>query len=613
MKVRIILLPTLVLFVLFLAQFYPNNLSPLSPYSKNIPNTQHYDVVVIGGEPEGVAAAVSAARNGANTLLVEKRDGLGGLMTYGMLNYIDMVYGINNQEAIGGIFQEWHQLVGKDFAFPIEQGKKAFLQLAEGEENLTLLFDTHVIAPIMDKSNVKGLALQTTDRKILVSADRFIDATLDADIAALAGAPYFVGGADINLNDRKMAVTIMIHLDNVNWEGVKRAVTEETFGKAWITESVAWGFGDLHYDYKPREENTRLRGLNLARVINEQGEEEFFINALQIFEVDGLSESSKKEGLERGKRETEHVVQFLQREFPGFEQARIKSFPEELYVRETRHLESEYMLSMKDIWTNSDQWDGIAYGGYPVDVQATSIHDYGSVASSPVQYSIPFRSLVPLKVENLLVVGRSAGYSSIASGSARIIPTGMATGEAAGVAAKLSIEEGKSFRNLAYDKNLIDELKNRLASQGAKVAPFEIPYPYEGEWFDDSLQFLLSYGLISGGYDNNLHVDEPITKKQFASIVVNGLNRVGKENQQLEDRLISWLKEGAENEEACTRDELASHLLLDGESAEDSGHLWETAHHQGLVDEYIFQMINENKVLTKKDGYYIAAQLLQRD
>ena len=185
---------------------------------------------------------------------------------------------------------------------------------------------------------------------------------------------------------------------------------------------------------QPVEENTRLRGLNLVKIDND-----YYINALQIFGINGLDEESKKEAIEKGKRETENILAYLQKEFPGFEDAKIASFPTELYVRETRHILAEYQLSMADVWTNRDHWDSIGFGAYPVDVQAQTPQDYGYVLSDPKQYAIPFRSLVPKEIDGLLVVGRSAGFSSLAAGSARVVPTGMVTGEAAGVAASLAL------------------------------------------------------------------------------------------------------------------------------------------------------------------------------
>ncbi|WP_416145129.1 FAD-dependent oxidoreductase [Planococcus koreensis] len=200
-----------------IAWLFETSSASKAPLSK-----ESYDVIVIGGEPEGVAAAVSAARNGAEVLLVEERSGLGGLMTFGKLNFIDMVQGIGGHNAIGGIFKEWHEMVGADSAFEIERAKSAFLELAEKEPTLTLSFNTELKNAVKDgNSTVIGAVLTTQGKEFTVYGSRFIDATQDATFATDAGAPYYLGGEDINLKDRLMAVTPVIHLTGVDWEGVK--------------------------------------------------------------------------------------------------------------------------------------------------------------------------------------------------------------------------------------------------------------------------------------------------------------------------------------------------------------------------------------------------------
>lgn len=578
---------------------------------------EQYDVIVLGGEPEGVAAAVSAARNGAKTLLVEHRDNLGGLMTFGMLNFIDMVQGPDGKSAVKGIFEEWHKMVGGDNAFNIELAKSAFLKLVVDEPNITLALNTEIMDAIIaeDGKTVIGVELNNDQQgKFSAYANYFIDATQDADFAVMAGAPYYVGGEDINLKDRLMAVTPMIHLQDVDWDGVRRAVKEKTFGEAEITETVAWGFNELHYDYEPVEENTRLRGLNLVRIKNENGDDDFYINALQIFGVNGLKDDEIAAALEKGKRETENVVKFLQQHFPGFENAKIASFPTELYVRETRHIKSEYMLPMSDVWTNRNHWDGIGMGGYPVDVQATSVNDYGYVLSSPKQYAIPFRSLVPLEVEGLIVVSRSAGYSSLAAGSARVIPTGMASGEAGGLAAALCLENDITFRELSKNEELIKELRTRLAKQGANVEEFELDYPYQGEWFDEAIQYLMNYGLVVGGYTNDLGVDNALVPMHFANILLNGLNRIyGDETNEQYDQLKNVVVESNfENEEQFTRNEVAAFILSAFANENVTGNdAWERAHELGLVDDELYNRINEDRPLVRKEGYYLATHLLK--
>ncbi|MBM7551680.1 FAD-dependent oxidoreductase [Thalassobacillus pellis] len=574
---------------------------------------ESYDTIVIGGEPEGVAAAVSAARNGSKTLLVAKRDGLGGLMTYGMLNYIDMVYGIDNKKAIGGIFAEWHKMVGGKDAFAIDKGKQAFLDLVLAEENLTLMLETDLKDAIVEEGKVaSGAVLERNGETFKVTGNKIIDATQSANYAVMAGAPYYKGGGDLNMPDRKMAVTLMIHLKGIDWDGIRKAAKNEVLGPAGLNETVAWGFGELHYAYKPVEKNTRLRGLNIARIQKDDGPDQFYINALQIFGVDGTNQEDIEKALAKGERETKHIVDFLRKNLPGFKNAEIASIPDELYIRETRHIKSEYMLQMSDVWTNSDFWDGIAYGGYPVDVQATSINDYGQVVASPTQYSIPFRSTVPLEVENLLVVSRSAGYSSLAAGSARIIPTGMAVGEAGGVAAALANEHNVTFREMSENEGLVGRMRNQLMEQGAKVKHFDIGYPYEGKWYDESLQFLLNYGLIAGGYDNNLHVEENLDRNHMRKVLQNGLYRGNMEAykkyaQPLKDNLPA----NGSNGKVFTRDGLASYLIKTFTGKEPSAHPWDQALDLGLIDDTIHSRLAKDQVLKRMHGYYIAAEVLQ--
>lgn len=590
-----------------IAWLFETSSASKAPLSK-----ESYDVIVIGGEPEGVAAAVSAARNGAEVLLVEERSGLGGLMTFGKLNFIDMVQGIGGHNAIGGIFKEWHEMVGADSAFEIERAKSAFLELAEKEPTLTLSFNTELKNAVKDgNSTVIGAVLTTQGKEFTVYGSRFIDATQDATFATDAGAPYYLGGEDINLKDRLMAVTPVIHLTGVDWEGVKRAAKEETFGPAEVTPSVGWGFSELHYDYKPKEGNTRLRGLNIVRTIPEGGEEQFYINALQIFGVDGLDKKSKTEALEKGNREAEHILSYLRANFPGFENAVIAEPPSELYVRETRHIKSEYMLPMSDIWKNADHWDSIGFGGYPVDVQATSLGDYGYVLSSPVQYAIPFRSLVPLEIENLLVVSRSAGYSSLAAGSARIIPTGMAAGEAGGAAAALSLEKNITFRQLANNEKAIQELRTGLKNQGAMLDHFDLPYPYEGEWFDGAVQFHLDYGLAAGGYTNDLGVEEPLNTINFSNMLSMGLLRIDQKLHNLYKPRFDaiYALEGVE-QQILTRNGAASFMISVFTDEQLESDPWNQVLELGLIDSFIHEKIPEERELIRAEGFYLNYWLL---
>lgn len=560
---------------------------------KNKTEEAKIDLVVVGGEPEGVAAAVAAARNGAKVVLIEKRDELGGLFTYGMLNFLDIPQGPDGQSVSKGIFEEWHQLVGGQNAFDVELAKKAFRDLVEAEENITLLTNTEVTDVQKDGNKLIGLTYKTAEEEKQINANAFIDATQDADFAALAGAPYFVGGEDIGIEDKKMAVTLMMHLKGVRWDGIKETIDSNKFGEGSMSPTAAWGFVELTRQYKPVEENTRLRGLNLAKV-----DEDYYINALQIFGVDGLDETSKQEGIERGKRELDHILAYLKAEFPGFEDAEIASYPSELYVRETRHVKAEYQLQMSDVWTNRDQWDKIAYGAYPVDIQAQTPKDYGYVVSAPQAYAIPFRSIVPKEIDGLLVVGRSAGYSSIAAGSARVVPTGMAVAEAAGIAVAQMKDKSMTFREMTTNQDSIKQLQNALLAQGAAINPIETTYPYKDEWFDEAVQNLMDYGLIFGRYDNDLLIDDVATTQYFAQLVADALYRGSREvynqhEQAINNTLNAYPKEQASPLTATEAEKIMKEMLQTDVLDESLNAVLLQAQSDGVAKKYVYALADQ--------------------
>ena len=493
----------------------------------------NFDVIVIGGEPEGVAAALSAARNGANTLLIEERDGLGGLFTYGKMNVLDFPHGIDNKVLSSGIFDEWHRMVGKKKSFEIKEANNAFLNMVYNQENLSMLLNTEIKdIEVNEQKQITALSVIKNNKSYTFQAKDYIDATQDADVAFLSGVPHFIGAGDVGHNGRLMAVTLMIHFEDVDWGKIKEVAKNETFGPAEVTREAAWGFSKLREVYEPQDPNMRLRGFNLIR--NDEG---YYINALQIFGVDGLSDESIQTGIERGKQETKHILDWLKVNFPGFENAKIASYPSELYIRESRHINSLYQLPVSDLWENKYHWDTIAYGGYPSDIQSTSVGDAGAIVVNPTQYSIPFRSLVPQKITNLLVVGRSGGYSSLAQGSVRIVPTGMATGEGAGVASAIAIKHNLDFHTMAKNKEVISELQQTLTAQGAEVKEFHAPFPYEDIWYYPAIRELLNHRALFGGYTNDLLENEIANNKTFSNLLLHTYISMRNSNPKYEENI----------------------------------------------------------------------------
>ena len=176
---------------------------------------EKYDVIVVGGDPEGVSAAVTAARNGMKTLLVEDDEALGGLMTLGGLNFIDMCNGRDGTLLTRGTFEEFYHAVNGT-AFDIPTAKDVFLQMVTAEENLTLKLNTKFVKPIKQGDAITAVVLQQDGKELTCKAKTVIDATADADVAAAAGAEYTYLGEDYGNQENVTGVTLVFELSGVN-------------------------------------------------------------------------------------------------------------------------------------------------------------------------------------------------------------------------------------------------------------------------------------------------------------------------------------------------------------------------------------------------------------
>ncbi len=573
------------------------------PIKLNLPNDgSQYDVIVVGAEPEGVAAARSAAKNDAKVLIIDKHDGPGGLMTYGMLNTIDMSKSPDGTLLTQGTFKEFFKGIGSKNSFDVKKAKEVFSKLLS-LPNITQSYNTVFEKPIMDGNKIIGITALKDGKEVNYYGKRIIDATQDASVAASAGVPYTIGAEDMGVKGVVQASTLVFRLKGIDWNNLIKIIKyEKKIPETYINDTSANGFLSITKNYKPSTPMLRLRGLNLGR----QDDGTVLVNALLIYGVDGLDQLSMEKGMELAKKELPRIVQFFRENIPGFEKVQLDGTADELYVRETRHIKGYYTLDINDVVFNRDFYDRIAIGSYPVDVQATSPEDTGYVYGKPVEYAVPFRCIVPEKVENLLVVGRSASYSHLAAGSARTIPIGMAEGDAAGVASAYSIAKDKSFADIAKNEKDIKNIQSILVSQGAYLKPFKVEEAVEKSWAFDGLKFVLRWGLIVPGYTNDYKLDESIKSISFYYMTYKMIERSMPSKQQLLSEDSQYLQKYIVDK-PLTKEEAADILLTyagyRNEANGNSGDLFKLAYEKGLVSKEAYMDVLKTGYIKWQDAY----------
>jgi len=410
--------------------------------------TSEHDVVVAGGGTAGVAAAVAAARNGADTILIERYGFLGGTMTAGLVNPF-MTFHAGKEQIIKGIFQEiidrLKDMDGYDEktkAFDNEVMKIVLDQMIK-ETGVKLLLHTYIADALVTKGNaIRGVEAYNKSGRQVVLGKVIIDATGDGDVAVMAGAPYEKGREEDGLTQ---PMTLNFRMGGVD---VERMPSREKINKLF-EEAKAKG------EIKIPRENV------LYFLTTRKGEIHF--NTTRIVKVDGTKADDLTYAEIEGRRQMVELIKFLKEKVSGFENAYLMMSAVQVGVRETRRIIGEYVLTGEDIVKARKFSDVIARGSYPIDIHSPTGEGTIIKRLPPGEsYDIPYRCIVPKKVENLLIAGRCISCTHEAQAAIRVIPIVVAIGQAAGTAAALAAKLHVSPRKM--DVSLLQET---LKKQGA--------------------------------------------------------------------------------------------------------------------------------------------------
>lgn len=427
--------------------------------AREAPVVDESDVLVVGGGPAGLSAAVAAARNGASVTLVERYPYLGGLASGGMVLVLDdmhngteiTVQGIGMEiihrmakwglavfppeadrdpavRASEPMWRKWARWGTFDFhthtkphpicfaaAFDPDGFKRASYDMV-GEAGVKLRLHSWFSSTIVEDGKARGIVVETKEGRQALEAKVVIDTTGDLDVAASAGAK-FAGGSFI--------LTTVSRLGGVDVEAAERFQFEEPERFDLVDREAkriiggSWDFWWLR---------TPLPGI-------------VWCNCPHMAGLDGIKVADLTKAELEGRARMHRLLDYARENMPGFEKAYVVDFAPQTGVRQTRMLEGEYVVTKEDVVKRRHFWDSVARGR---------------------DYYTPYRALLPQDVDQLLVAGRHYSVTPAAQKISREIPPCMAMGEAAGTAAALALSAGVTVRKVDVAK-----LQKTLRAQGA--------------------------------------------------------------------------------------------------------------------------------------------------
>jgi hypothetical protein len=428
-------------------------------------------VLVVGGTPAGVAAAVAAARRGEDVTLVARRNVLGGVLTDAMMDQWDLNLSASGASVEGGIFREIYAALGDSFT--PDDAARVFGALVAAEPRIRVVTGAQPTAVDVTAGSdglrrIAGVTFTGVGnrRTFDVTAPLVVDATDDGDVAALAGARYDLGRQDTGTDDRMQAVTLMFTLTGVDWPVVARTYRAAAYGPGGAIDRRAWGYARRMAAYRPLAPEVVVRDLTFG---HEDGGA-VTVNAIDVLGIDGREPADLGRARAIAERETPHLIAFLRVTLPGFADAELGRYADSIYVRETRHFAGVERLTADDVWDGKIPSDTIGLSSYPLDLHPVTPDDRPAFAPVRHVYGVPFGTLVPRDFDNLILASPAISASHLASGSARVIPTTIEEGEAAGAAAALAASRHLTFAAIAGSTEAIAALRDDLRDHGAIFA-----------------------------------------------------------------------------------------------------------------------------------------------
>lgn len=441
-----------------------NHMAELINYQINMPIVADVDVLVIGGGPAGIGAAIAAARAGATTAIVERYGFLGGNATAGLVgpfmsSYSDdgktqLVKGVFEElvlrmEKVGGAIHPEHVeagssysgffIKGHDHVTPFEpEAVKLVAAEMMVECGVHMFLHSFFMDTLVEEGCVTGAIILNKSGPQAIRAKVTVDCSADGDVAFKAGSAMEVGRKSDGLTQ---PMTMFFRVAGVDDEKIEQYVAEHPEEQHMLFHTLI--------EEKRKSGEWRVQKNHLG-VYRSTQPGVYRVNTSRIQGLDGTNVADLTSAEIEGRKQAFELLAFFRKYFPGFENATLVDTASQIGIRETRRIVGEYVLTAEDIVSGRAFEDTIALYGYPIDIHSPDevTTEFDKSFHTANIYQLPYRILVPATTDGLLVAGRCVSATHEALGAIRVMPCAFALGQAAGAAAALAGRDGVQPRHI---------------------------------------------------------------------------------------------------------------------------------------------------------------------
>lgn len=437
---------------------------------ESIPVAYETDIVVIGGGPAGVGAAFTAAREGKQVIIVEQMNCLGGIATAGLHGHLCLYSTWGGRDrVVGGLGHEICERIQADgygvydgavCDFEVEYLKFLLEKMAQEIGNIKILYYTQFSDVIVEDGLITHVIIQNKSGRQVIRSSQVVDSSGDADVAARAGVPFEFGREN---DDATQPMTLMFQLGGIDFERVQNFRSKKYVKK--YNDENSYKMHKLWKEAQDKGDMEPFQDGIMGWWYTPTRPDQLGINFTHIHSCDCTNTEDLTYATIEGRRQAYHCVAVYRKYVPGMEDCWMSHSASLIGTRESRRIRGEHILSEEDIVNKQMFEDSIGYGSFFIDIHnctgsGMDLEEW--VPPEDFKYQIPYRCLVPQKINNLLVAGRCVSCTHIALGSLRVMPQCMLMGEAVGAAAAIAIDSCNAPRAIE-----VPVLQKTLKKHGA--------------------------------------------------------------------------------------------------------------------------------------------------